>query len=383
MDRAAPASATCPAAEGLGYRRWLDGLRGVAILLVLLCHLSFLRGGFLGVDVFFVLSGFLITTLLVDEWARFGSISLPRFYARRALRLLPAFWVLLLVCWVTATYLPKPEAADRRREIVLAACYVTNWPAIHHAPLSVLGHTWSLAVEEQFYLVWPLLLYAMLRSGLSHRAIVGLVVGGVAASALLRLALILRYERGGLAGFDNLLRLYMGLDTRADVLLVGCLAALLTSWGIISRSRRWVTIYSAAALVAATAIGFLIARTPDAGQSRYYYGLFTAVALGIAVVLVRLVVAPCRVATTILESRLLVGIGRISYALYLFHLPIKLSLARYGWSFHVQSTLVVVLSFVAATCSYFVIERPCLRVKARLRKPASLPGRPIEFAKAA
>ena len=111
MDRAAADFAFCPVAGDLGYRPWLDGLRGVAILAVLAYHFDLLPGGFLGVDMFFVLSGFLITTLLADEWRRFGSISLTRFYGRRALRLLPAFWALLVVCAIAARFTPPPWPA--------------------------------------------------------------------------------------------------------------------------------------------------------------------------------------------------------------------------------------------------------------------------------
>src|SRR5207237_8346905 len=131
----------------LGYRRWLDGLRGVAILLVLAFHFGFLPGGSLGVDVFFVLSGFLITTLLAEEWQRRGSISLKHFYLRRALRLLPAF-VSLLVVWCLATVLLRSaaEAVARRQELLVAACYVAAWPALHMVGLPVLVPTGSVSV---------------------------------------------------------------------------------------------------------------------------------------------------------------------------------------------------------------------------------------------
>ena len=164
-----------PAREDPNYRRWLDGLRGVAILAVLAYHFYLLPGGFLGVDIFFVLSGFLITSLLADEWRRWGSISLSLFYLRRALRLLPAFWVLLLVYGLAGLGRPAAEAAARGKEIALAACYVANWPAIHQTPMPIVGHSWSLAVEEQFYIIWPLVFYSLLRLGLGRRWILGLV----------------------------------------------------------------------------------------------------------------------------------------------------------------------------------------------------------------
>ena len=113
----------------LGYRRWLDGLRGVAILAVLAFHFGFLPGGALGVDLFFVLSGFLITSLLVEEWQRAGSISLKQFYLRRGLRLMPAFVVLLLIIAVIAILGDAEAAPGRWSQILVAACYISNGTA--------------------------------------------------------------------------------------------------------------------------------------------------------------------------------------------------------------------------------------------------------------
>ncbi|MCZ0211417.1 acyltransferase, partial [Streptomyces sp. UMAF16] len=163
----------------------LDGLRGVAVLMVLVYHLGLAPGGFLGVDVFFVLSGFLITSMLVEEWQRRDSISLRRFYARRALRLLPAFLVLLVICLVEAIAIaPTEEKPARLKAIGVAACYLSNYPPLLPATdMSLLGHTWSLSLEEQFYLLWPLCLFFMLRTRLSRGRLVAIVCAGIAASA--------------------------------------------------------------------------------------------------------------------------------------------------------------------------------------------------------
>jgi peptidoglycan/LPS O-acetylase OafA/YrhL len=369
MDGVVPRCPLSPAAGELGYRRWLDGLRGVAILAVLAYHFDMLQGGFLGVDVFFVLSGFLITTLLAEEWRRFGSISLPRFYARRALRLLPAFWALLIVCAVWARYTPPAEAALRYKEIVLAGCYVINWPSLHFSPTPVLGHTWSLAVEEQFYLLWPLMLLGLLRSGLRRRWVLMIVGMGVVGSAVLRAYLYSLHRYGDPLWQDNVYRLYLGLDTRADALLVGCLVGLLTAWDLLPRSRQFVSRCGVAAVMSIVALGVMMVRSRHAHHTLYCGG-FTLVALLVAVILMRLIVAPSRIGRAILESRPLVAVGRISYALYLFQMPIIAWLipGYRGWKNPGPSVVALAVIFAAATASYFLIERPCLRLKGRLRR---------------
>jgi len=373
MDRAAPDSQACPDAGELGYRRWLDGLRGVAILAVLAYHFDLLQGGFLGVDIFFVLSGFLITTLLADEWRRFGSISLPRFYGRRALRLLPAFWALLIVCAVWARFTPPAEAAARYKEIVLAGCYVINWTALHCSPTPVLGHTWSLSIEEQFYLLWPLMLFGLLRAGLRRRAILVVIGIGIVASAALRAYLYSLHRYGDPLWQENVYRLYLGLDTRADALLAGCFVGLLTAWDLLPKSRQSVSRCGLAAVISAVVLGYLMVRSRHA-QHTLYCGGFTLVAVLVAVILVRLIVVPSRFARAVLESGPLVGVGRISYALYLFHMPIIAWLVPgyRGWKNPGSSLLALGVIFAAATASYFLIERPCLRLKGRLRRSAPM-----------
>ena len=357
----------------LGYRRWLDGLRGVAILLVLAFHLQLVVGGSLGVDLFFVLSGFLITSLLVEEWERAGSISLKRFYLRRALRLLPAFAVVLLACGIATLFLGPAEASVGRREILVAACYVSNWLTLHRTPMPTLGHTWSLSVEEQFYLLWPPLLCLMLWSKLARRWTLLLVVMGVIASAAWRIHLYSFHRIAGPEKSANILRLYMGLDTRADSLLVGCLAGLLAVWGLLPGSRRFVTWSGVLSLASAGGLGYLVLKR-SLGHSQFYHGLFTAVALMAAIIIVRMLIAPSQLGSLLLENPLLVGTGRISYALYLFHIPVirwlRLEPEDLGWRHPGNALLVLALTFAAAVLSYYLIERPCLRWKRRLGSAA-------------
>jgi peptidoglycan/LPS O-acetylase OafA/YrhL len=361
----------------LGHRRWLDGLRGVAILLVMAFHLGLLPGGFLGVDFFFVLSGFLITSLLLQEWQSSGLIRLEQFYLRRALRLLPAFLLLLLLCGLSILWLPSArERWARCREIAVAACYVSNWPMLHQTYMRILDHSWSLSVEEQFYLLWPTLLYGMLRLRLSRRRVLLLVCCGIGASALLRMGLYHWYQSHGVDRGVAVTRLYRGLDTRADALLAGCLLGLIAAWDLLPKSQSFIRWTGAASLLCLVYLGYLVSRRP-LEHSQFYHGLFTAVALMTALILARLLSAPAPFASRILESTPLVATGRISYALYLFHMPIirlllppcvYLSLAVNSYLGHaVLIFLAVGLSYLAALLSYYLLERPCLRLKDRLR----------------
>jgi len=355
---------------GLAYRRWLDGLRGLAILLVLSFHFNLLMGGFLGVDLFFVLSGFLITALLAEEWRRHGSIDLGRFYLRRGLRLLPALWVLLLVCGASTLAAPAHERPARLDEIGLAACYLSNWSTLLGTAMPRLCHTWSLSVEEQFYVLWPLLLYGLLRLRLPRGWVVALACAGVVAAAVCRAAWYARRPPDAPAWGEQTMRLYMGLDTRADALLAGCVVGLLAAWGWLPKSRAFVAGSGAAAAAGGGVLVFLLvfARHEHAAL---YRGVFTLVALLAALFLVRLLVAPWRPVTAVLESSVLVGAGRISYALYLFHWPIRvwLKTAPPAWAACAPNLVAAVLTLAAAVASYFLVERPCLRLKDRLRRP--------------
>lgn len=356
----------------LGYRRWLDGLRGVAILLVLAFHFRLLPGGSLGVDIFFVLSGFLITNLLVDEWQRRGAISLKLFYFRRALRLLPAF-AALLVLFVIGTLLFQREETwpERWHELAVAGLYIANWPTLHGASMSMLGHTWSLSLEEQFYLLWPALLYGLFRLGLSRNRIMQIVIGGIFASAMLRLVLHNQHRLLGPASRVDIIRMYTGLDTRADSLLMGCLAALLVTAGLIPTARRFVQGLKIASVLSVIGLGFCISRR-DLGSSQYYDGLFTLVALMTSVVIVRLLTAPTGWLAWLLQSAPLVGAGRISYGLYLFHIPVIAWLAAedLGPRNLVNVGLLTGVTFAVSLASYYAIECPFLRLKDRMHSPA-------------
>lgn len=197
------------------YSPPLDGIRALAALTVVAyhAHLPGLPGGFFGVDVFFVLSGYLITRLLVNEHARETGLTLDRFILRRMRRLLPALLVMLLAYLLTAPWLfPDVAFSKHLRDSLLSAVYIVNYATVLGAPVSVLGHVWSLAVEMQFYLLWPLVLLGLLR--LPRHLAIGLIF------ILYLLATALRWWGGvGLAAWA----FYPRTETHCSGLLLGCL----------------------------------------------------------------------------------------------------------------------------------------------------------------
>ena len=213
-------------------------MRAVAVLAVMLFHGTLvesspleIKGGFFGVDVFFVLSGFLITTLLVEEWQRGGRIGLGAFYARRALRLLPALAVVIVAVLVYAQVdLDSGIAHSVRIEALWTALYGLNWYfVVEHNPLLTLlhlGHAWSLSIEEQFYLVWPPVLLLLLRARVAARTLVGIALGGAAVSAVVMVVVAPRGEAG-------LFHALYGTDTRAQGLLLGAALGLLAVNGML------------------------------------------------------------------------------------------------------------------------------------------------------
>jgi peptidoglycan/LPS O-acetylase OafA/YrhL len=202
----------------LGHRPALDGLRGLAVLAVLANHLAlpFSDRGALGVDVFFVLSGFLISSLLCEEWIRNGKIQLRNFYMRRILRLYPALLMMVfLVSWITPA----------KAYVVAALTYTTNWMiALHWQPLNLeLGHTWTLAIEEQYYLMWPPILILLLRNLSPRKAILVPAAFGLLSAALR----ILVWQASG-----DFWRINAGIDTHADGLLLGSALGMASAFGI-------------------------------------------------------------------------------------------------------------------------------------------------------
>ena len=348
--------------ERLGYHPPLDGIRGVAILLVLAFHAGVLPGGFLGVDAFFVLSGFLITALLFAEWETNGAISLRGFYARRARRLFPALGALLaatlalLLLGYSAGVIGSGGLFVGLRNVAFGAFYVTNFAEAAGLELAPLSHLWSLAAEEQFYIVWPLVLLACLRRRVRPEALcawLGVAAILVAANRTASSAL-------GVSS-DWLLA---SPFTRSDPIIVGCIAGILYSAGL--TPARFASFALVPFAAVATVVAVVAAAYPWE-RAAYVVGL---VPLEVAVAVVILFVVEQRGArlAILLAFSPLVLIGKISYSLYLWHpLFMRESLSTSGL------VIAVALTFATAVASYHFVERRFRRSRPREEPaPASL-----------
>jgi peptidoglycan/LPS O-acetylase OafA/YrhL len=325
-------------------------------------------GGYLGVDVFFVLSGFLITALLLSERDTNGRISLARFYARRALRLLPALLAVLGALWLFTTVTVVGDSAHRVRGDGLAALfYFANWrAAFGHAPfLGFMGHAWSLSIEEQFYAVWPVLVVGALALRGGRRSLVFvLALAGAIVPPLLRLA-----------WWDDsaatMARLYYGLDTRADALFVGAVLAVIVASGRLPVGRVARRVYGFVALGALAALGHFVATLPRSDPS-LYRGVMSLVAVSTVALLAHLVASPRGVVGRVLSFRPLAALGKISYGVYLWHWPVIVATnpwGRSGGALVAKAAIALGLSIV----SWWLVERPFLRLKDRVRSSAPAP----------
>lgn len=341
----------------LGQRPGLDGLRGFAILLVLANHTGLPhtgRAGTVGVTAFFVLSGFLITRLLVEEHDRFGGVSLKGFYARRGLRLLPAMAGYLTVTTIVALRYGQPLD-----QLVYAGLYVSNIARSVGVDMRLAPHTWSLAMEEQFYIVWPLLLLAMMSAGRSRRHMLQVVVLGIVASMALRWWLV--------TGGASLVRLHNDPLLGGGVLLVGCLLALLID-------RIPTHRFLAAGLFLGGVVIILAASPGQKGVTLYLVvvPLVTVASAGLIAVLAHDGQPGwMRAVTTWPPLRYL---GRISYGLYLWHYTVYFVVKNHVTSYPLKPLLQVGIALPVAALSYHLLEAPFLRVKGRFRRQAGHDG---------
>ena len=372
----------------------LNGIRALSVLAIIAFHsgLSWIPGGYYGVDAFFVLSGFLITALLLAEWGATGRIGLRHFWGRRARRLLPALFLLVAVIGVVMATLPgvfsTPDAFENAFWTVF---YGSNWYLVHagvpyfslSSQPSPWTHTWSLAIEEQFYLLWPIMLLVVLGLGTrrSHarssirlnpvryflrrpasidrgrakrrrlHLLFLLACAGVLASAALMAHLAPH-------GYDA--RAYYGTDTRAQALLVGAAIAIgITLWDRAVWRPRSMRLASGLAIAGVAGTAALWATTAETSNFAFRGG-FLAASLAAGAVVLGCIVAPRSLVVRLLELPPLPQLGRISYGMYLWYWPTLLvtSGRRLDWGPYELFVLRVVLTVTIAALSYVLVEKP-------------------------
>jgi peptidoglycan/LPS O-acetylase OafA/YrhL len=373
-----PAAATAdrPRKVSMSYLPGLDGLRAISVIAVLLYHASDVgldwlpEGGFLGVEIFFVISGYLITALLLAEYRNRatttggpGRIDLKQFWVRRGRRLLPALYLLLVTVSLVWFLFIRDEMYKLRGDVVAALTYVTNWYLIFSQQSyfeqagrpSPLRHLWSLAVEEQFYLIWPLLLLALLvvfRG--NHSRVLGVIIIGALASTVWMAVL---YEPG-----TDPSRVYYGTDTRAAGLLIGAaLAFLAPPWRLTSNTGRYAGwVIDGIGLAMAAAIGWFFLNTNEFDDFLYQGG-FALLSIITAVMIFVAAHPVSHVGRKVLGTSVLVWIGVRSYGIYLWHWPVYMvTRPDLDVSFSGYPLLIfrLVVTIVLAELSFRLLEKP-------------------------
>jgi peptidoglycan/LPS O-acetylase OafA/YrhL len=351
--------------SSLGYLPALDGLRAVAVAAVLLYHadLGWFTGGFLGVDVFFVLSGYLITCVLLNHQRTTGRVGLRHFWVRRARRLLPALLVMLAAtCAYTVVFLPH-EAAKLRDDIVSALTYVMNWHLIFQdqpyfetiGRPPFLQHLWSLAVEEQFYLLWPLLLGGGLV--LWRRKPERLAIAIVALAGVSALLMAVLYQPG-----SDPSRVYYGTDTHASGLLIGAaLAVVWPTWRLSTKTgTRAPFVLETSGMVGLAVLLWCFLNVSEFNTGLYRGG-YPMIALVTALVVAVIVHPTARLSSGVLALAPLRWIGQRSYGIYLWHWPVYL-VTRPGLDVPLRGipllALRIGITVALAAASYRFVEMP-------------------------
>ena len=348
--------------DTMKYIPALDGLRALAITAVLAHHIfgSHFSGGFIGVDVFFVLSGFLITRLFVIEQESTHTIHLPNFFLRRALRLMPALVVMVTLVLILTWFIH-----DRSRfqhdafGVLFALTYTTNYwlgiftPTVH----GLFDNAWSLAVEEQFYIFWGFGAFLLLR--FTSRRLTAIVLGILAY-------LVCAWRWHLLSTGAIPVRIYYGFDTRADQLLIGCLGALLLSTHLapMIAKMRYVGLVALVALIFVAFNAEAFNAHPMAGLTHFGVIMPTVALLTLALILD--LTANDGALSQALSFRPLVYIGSISYGIYLWHWPLLMIAQEGGLNDLLHKVFIgVCVTFVAAALSFHYVERPIRNLKYR------------------
>ncbi len=349
--------------RSMGHLGALDGLRGIAIALVFLVHLyaPVFSGGGSGVDLFFVLSGFLITKLALEEHDARGSVSRSDFYLRRAFRILPALLVLMATMLVASFTVLSDVGGVLRREVLFSTFSAGNlWPLFYgFEPRTALAHTWSLGFEEQFYLVWPVILVVALGASIPWRRLSrGVIMFSIASILIGRVVVAgaLHYPHWGSIPFFDI-----------DGLALGCLIALFLHHddaGVSRRLPRWPAVLATFVVAG----DLFLARVYEPHDHYNVRVLVLRVAFGYILMYV-VAMAPAA-ASRRLSHPYLKALGRWSYSLYLWHLPVFYMLSNERHPGIPRPALVMLRvfgAFAAALASYYFVERPALAYGRRVR----------------
>ncbi|MDP4196921.1 MAG: acyltransferase [Bacteroidota bacterium] len=348
--------------SSISYIPELDGIRALAILLVMIYHtgIPIFKGGFIAVDIFFVLSGFLISSILIKEYDTKDKINLQYFYIKRILRLAPSLLILLTTIFIISYFRLFNQTEDNYRSILLTLFYSSNWVrAFNQFYMGILSHTWSLAIEEQFYILWPVVLIPLLKIRSRKKVVILLCILAL-SSWLLRIFLIFRGA--------PVERLYNGLDTRADALLTGCILAVIQSSEIlknsINRGRICVRMIAVGALFCYFAVLFSISWR----NLNNYYWLASVIQILTAFLILHSNSSESSPIKKILAFRPIVWIGSISYGLYLWHDPIYEIMRTCKFSQYSIATIGSLITFLIASLSYYLVEKPVLSLKRKLSR---------------
>ncbi len=339
----------------------LDGIRGLGMLTILMFHAGHIRGGFLAIEAFFGLSGFLITSLLLSEHAKHGSVGLGAFWARRVRRLLPAILALLGgIVLYAVVFAAADELETVRRDALATLGYVANWNAVadgrdywelFQSP-SPLEHTWTLAIEEQFYLIWPILFVGVFAWKYGNpKVLFGICVSLAVASTAWMWFLY--------SPDESTQRLYMGTDTRATVFLAGCALACLLFWRGETTSRRGKLLLNGAAIVSVVVMAFMWLFLTGESPLAYRGGMFLHT-IPLLIVIAAAAHSHSGPVSRFLSFRPFVWIGLISYGVYLWHWPLFVVLDEQrtgldGWSL---TAVRLAVSLAVGVGSYWLIEMP-------------------------
>jgi peptidoglycan/LPS O-acetylase OafA/YrhL len=364
-----------PSRFSLGNRPSLTGLRAILVAVIVTFHTNFqtLPGSWASLNTFFVLSGFLITSMLASEHTRTGRISLGKFYSRRAARLLPPLFLTVLLLALYAAFVYVADASQRVWGDSSAAVfyYADYRQAFEHNPLyaGFLTQCWSLAIEEQFYLIWAVLFFVALRFG-RRRLCYGLVLAGIAACTASRLYLVLSAPHWNIFVDD---RTYYAFDTRGDALFFGCLLGLIATgnhledWG--SGAKRLLALAAAAS----TAVMVWILFEVDTYARSMPLVWMTVSEVASVLIIAYLVVHPKGIGTKAMGISILVLVGNMSYTIYLIHWPVftALSPTTTHWPYWLLDIVRLSIVGAIAAFSWYVIEKPLTRWRRRELAPVA------------